>query len=134
MPGVTTEVKISTSMADLETEYGLIETQIKGLEDLRAGVRDVILKKMEAVYGHAGVTYENPETGGKLQRILNSRRDADAAKVKAILGAALWEKVKKEMVDLVKLDAIVTAGLIDGNELHPAVNVKEIDQLKWSKD
>jgi hypothetical protein len=114
----------------LAKDYGEVLDQIDIFEKLKETIRQTILLKFEQNFGHEGYTY-NTETGGKLQRILQVRTDADTDAVKKVLTYDQWEKVRKETVDVTKLKAAIGLGIINPVLVNGALKTVEIDKVMY---
>ena len=118
------------SLGAYELQYGTLDSYIKKLEKAKEALRADILQEFERRFGHQGHTYENNETGGSLQRVIQIRTNIDDDKVKKILSPKKWDMVKKEIADKEKLFDAIRLGVIKSSLVREAITDQEIEDRK----
>ena len=122
----------SKELASLEKEYGIVLDQIDIFEKIKDNLRTRIILQFETLYGHQGAKYENLETGGILQRVIQVRDSADSDEVKKLIPNQ-WNMIKKEVVDMPKLISAIKLGVINPIPFQDVIKTTEIDKISWKK-
>jgi hypothetical protein len=126
------EIAENLSFETLEKAYGEYETKLEEIETEKKLIHDAILLKFEKTYGHQSQTFINPETNGKLGRVLQVTQKVDQAAGKKLLTKEQFVMVSVTAIDKDKLLAAIKIGQVNPRIIAPALLTKEIDKLIWS--
>lgn len=111
-----------TSMQDYLLELARIKEAISNLNEEKLETECLLIEALEKK-GQKSVTANNGDITGTL--VKGSTISIDEEKLKKSLGAALWKKVTKQVLDKERLEAHIVTGDVDANVVAAASTEKD---------